>query len=475
MVLWLNLIGGEVTGVQIEHLTAEEISRFDNTCQDWLELTRATKRVNHAETEDAVRAIYKMLKHPAPVVFWCQSPWQMWMMPAIMQLMMRREGLWDHRASLIDKADPGLWRSLWTDIDSQFGFRHYAHLKSFSARRQKDFSPEFEDLYKTIARPDPTNSFSALSMSPGAKFRGLLNSCFNKDVAPVIRNRFDSQYRSRLNVMVGTRLAGELIGMPISMVELLLHEPGEIPLQDLSLSAQLCAQDYVDSLDLDVEAGEHIDSLGRVVNWWWGAWSSVWLPVEEFALQYPDCQAPEFAANLAIWCRLARSATAFSFCREICFVCDRPTEIHFDDAGRLHGENGPAIAFSDGFELYAWNGVTIPKHVVETPEENMVAAIQGEPNAEVRRVMIERYGAGRFIAKASAQIIDSNRLGTLYRCPMNDDEPLVMIKLVNRTAEQDGSFKEYFLRVPPEIITARAAVAWTFGMNADEYDPDLET
>jgi hypothetical protein len=477
MVLWLKCDSREnyLTGVKVEHLTAEEIGGFDKTCQDWLDLAQSTDRVYRIEAEDAIKALYKLLKKPAPVIFWCQSPWQMWMMPAVMQLMMRRDDLWEHKAALTDRAEPGLWQSLLTEICAQFSFRHYAYFKSYGARRQKDFSPEFEDLYKSIARPDSTNSFSALSASPEPKFRGLLNSCFDKDNAPVIRNRFDSQFRSRLNITAGSRMAGELIGMSIPTAELLLGQPLEFPLQDASLFAQLFAQDLFELLNTDIEHFEHLDSLGRVVNWWWGPWSSVWLAVEEFALQYPDCQAPELAADLAVWCRLARSATAFAFCREVCFVCERPTQIHFDHASRLHSENGPAIKFSDGFELHSWSGVTISKQVAETPEELMFAAIQAETNAEVRRVMIERYGVARFISRASAQIIESDRFGTLYRYYMNDDEHLVMVKVTNGTPQSDGTFKEYFLRVPPEITTARAAVAWTFGMESDEYNPEIET
>jgi hypothetical protein len=464
-----------LTGVRIEQLTAEEISRFDKTCQEWLELARSTERVDRAKTEDAIKDLYKQLKHPAPVIFWCQSPWQMWMMPAIMQVMLRCTRLWELKDGLASTAESELWRSLWAEIGSQFSFRHYAHFKSFCARRQKDFSPEFEDLYESIARPDSTNSLSILSSSPEGKFPGLLNACFSKEVAPFIRNKFDSQFRSRLNRTAGLRIARELIGMSIPMAELLLGQHLNFPLQDHSLSAQLYRQKFFNLLNTDIEKCEHLDSLGRVVNWWWGPWSSVWFPVEEFALQFPDCQAPELATELAVWCRLARSATAFSFCREVCFVCERPVEIHFDDASRLHSEKGPAVVFSDGFQVYSWNGVTVPKHVAETPDDTMLAAIQLESNAEVRRVMVERYGAGRFISKMSAQIIDSDRYGTLYRYHMNEDESLVMVKIVNRTAEPNGTFKEYFLRVPPDIRTARAAVAWTFGMEPDEYDPGVET
>ena len=43
------------------------------------------------------------------------------------------------------------------------------------------------------------------------------------------------------------------------------------------------------------------------------------------------------------------------------------------------------------------------------------------------------------------------------------------------TPEPDGSYKWYCLRVPPEVTTAREAIAWTFGVPEQEYEPDKET
>jgi uncharacterized protein DUF6745 len=50
-----------------------------------------------------------------------------------------------------------------------------------------------------------------------------------------------------------------------------------------------------------------------------------------------------------------------------------------------------------------------------------------------------------------------------------------MVEVRNSTPEPDGSHKRYWLRVPPEVHTAREAVAWTFGLSADSYQPVIET
>jgi hypothetical protein len=68
-----------------------------------------------------------------------------------------------------------------------------------------------------------------------------------------------------------------------------------------------------------------------------------------------------------------------------------------------------------------------------------------------------------------AKKLAEDEFGELYQTEITGDEPICMIKLVNSTPGPDGEFKNYWLRVPPDMKTARQAVAWTFGMTPDEY------
>ena len=89
--------------------------------------------------------------------------------------------------------------------------------------------------------------------------------------------------------------------------------------------------------------------------------------------------------------------------------------------------------------------------------------------------MVTQYGAARYLVESGAVEIHQDRFGILYRSVLDRFESLHMVKVKNSTMEPDGTFKEYFLRVPPDIVTAKAAVAWTFGMSAEEYEPDEES
>lgn len=141
-----------------------------------------------------------------------------------------------------------------------------------------------------------------------------------------------------------------------------------------------------------------------------------------------------------------------------------------------HGEvTGHAHRIKDGWGIYAWHGVRIPEYIILKPESISIQKIEDEKNTEIRRVMITRYGQEKYLLDSNAKKIHSDDYGILYKKEIPDDEPLLMVKVVNSTPEPDGTFKDYFLRVPPNIKTAREAVAWTFDEKSEEYLLTKET
>jgi hypothetical protein len=161
---------------------------------------------------------------------------------------------------------------------------------------------------------------------------------------------------------------------------------------------------------------------------------------------------------------------------KFCIVSDFPEELNTDEQGRPHSESGPSYVWPDGWTLYHWHGIRVTRQIIEKMESITVADIKQEPNLEVRRVMLDRYGIKRFLIDSDAREIHRDECGVLYSQMIHPAlEPIVMVKVVNSTAEPDGTYKDYFLRVPPHLRTAKAAVAWTFGVERDQYQPLVQT
>lgn len=102
-------------------------------------------------------------------------------------------------------------------------------------------------------------------------------------------------------------------------------------------------------------------------------------------------------------------------------------------------------------------------------------------NVLARKEAIDRIGFQTFIKKGIAEVINSHpEYGTLYRLPGEiPAEPMILLKVVNSTPEPDGSFSDYFLRVPPDQTDVREALKWTFNGNQalgnQPYEPLVET
>ena len=74
---------------------------------------------------------------------------------------------------------------------------------------------------------------------------------------------------------------------------------------------------------------------------------------------------------------------------------------------------------------------------------------------------------------ANGELVSQDDYGKLWRLRVAGDEDLVMVELVNSTAEPDGTRKIYLERVPPTMRTAREAIAWQCGTDDDPLDPAL--
>lgn len=200
----------------------------------------------------------------------------------------------------------------------------------------------------------------------------------------------------------------------------------------------------------------------------YGAMDAGWLATYDYLWHekgHRECRSLEGLMRLAEVCGWWAPYT------EHCIFQDRPEYFRLDDQLRLHSEDGMAVRYYDGNGVYAWHGVRLPKDPVAVT----VADIEAESNVEVRRSMMEAFGVGEYVAQTGAQKIAEDDFGTLWRKDMPGDEAIAMVEVVNSTLNDDGTTKTYFLRVPPDMQTAREAVAWTFNKKSDEYLPELET
>lgn len=144
-------------------------------------------------------------------------------------------------------------------------------------------------------------------------------------------------------------------------------------------------------------------------------------------------------------------------------VYERPVEIKFDEQGRLHSEAGPAILYRDGFSVYAWHGVRIPKGWIEDSPPSPADALRWD-NMEQRRAACEIIGWDNILDLLDAKVIDEDKdpmIGTLVEVDIPDIGREKFIRVLC------GTGRSFALPVPPEMTTALEANAWTYDLDGD--------
>lgn len=160
-----------------------------------------------------------------------------------------------------------------------------------------------------------------------------------------------------------------------------------------------------------------------------------------------------------------------------------------DSEGKLHAMNEPAyqsataeIWFQNGkrhgvcqdvfgSKCYYYEGALVPPKYFTRPEDLTLQEILDNPNTEVKRVGLKIYGLDRVEEDKAYKLIDEDAAGqTLFK--IGD---FMYIKVINGTPEPDGTYKKYFLCVPPTMTKFKEAVAWTFYETASTYKPVHET
>ena len=171
---------------------------------------------------------------------------------------------------------------------------------------------------------------------------------------------------------------------------------------------------------------------------------------------------------------LAKSCGWIIPSKERCVASDKPIVCELDHTNVIHNESGPAIAYADGLEIYAFHGTVVPKSwIVDTPD---VKEVLTESNVEVRAAGMEILGWVNLLDHLGAKLIDKDDdplIGALYSVKLPDLEGRHLI--VKYTCPRNGVMGQ---PVPDEnhlngekITTILGAKAWLAESTLSEYMP----
>jgi hypothetical protein len=157
--------------------------------------------------------------------------------------------------------------------------------------------------------------------------------------------------------------------------------------------------------------------------------------------------------------------------QNVLVISDRPKSIKRDNNGRLHNEAGPSMEYRDGWSLYHWHGVAIPKEWVTDKKPTAKEALTWK-NIEQRRAACEIVGWNNVLSELNAKVIDADgdpEIGTLLEADIPDSGKERFLQVIC------GTKRQFVLPVPRDMKTAIEANAWTFGLDVKDFTKPLRT
>jgi len=441
---------------KLTKLTPSQTKHLAASYEEWLSVGRCTEPADRPAMETAVRAMYAEIGQPPPAVVWLDSPLAgvcgSWFLSNLLKTLRNdanqlgdqlRDQLRDQlggqlRGQLGDQLrgqlGDQLWDQLWGQLGGQLGDQLRDQLRGQLRDQLRD------QLWGQL----------------GGQLRGQLGDQLRDQLWGQLGDQLRGQLGGQLRGQLGGQLRGQLGGQ---LRDQLRGQLGD------QLWDQLWGQ-------LGGQLGDQLrDQLAQC---WWAQHEAAWIafylwPETNLAVNYKE----QVSRRLALWETTARSSSWWWPMIGLVVLTERPSNVSVDGEGRLHDERGPALGYRDGWGVWSIHGVRVTPKIVEHPESLTVQEIRDEPNVEVRRVMLERFGADRFMAESNAELIGEDDWGKLWRIPDAPDEPdgkpLVLVEMLNSTPEPDGSVRTYYERAHPDVQTPLAALAWQANMSESEY------
>jgi hypothetical protein len=178
------------------------------------------------------------------------------------------------------------------------------------------------------------------------------------------------------------------------------------------------------------------------------------------------------AVQLELWSEVMRSCGWLWPFQHICLISERPAAIHWDAQERLHHPSEASLRYRDGFQLFFWHGTRVPEEWITNPRQLDPRKALDWRSLEERLAAAEIIGWTRVIELLGPRTIDRDpdrAVGELLEVTLPQVGPARFLRV------RCGTGREFVLRVPPHVSTARQANSWTYGLESEDYQLEART
>ena len=319
-----------------------------------------------------------------------------------------------------------------------------------------------EKIAPVVILDSPTQCWIAVCMM--ANLKNLSDSQVQSQVQSQVESQVSSQVYSQVRSQVESQVYSQVYSQVESQVSSQVRSQVSSQVR-WQVRSQVESQVY-SQVRSQVESQVYSQVYSQVE-------SQVSSQIKDFIYPYFDCQFwagwfsfYEFLKNeVGVSFTNEKEYNAFKDCQkygmafpldELCIVCQPPTIIKKNSDG-LHCTDGPALSYNGDNEIYALNGVSMPKEYVLTAEENITAEmVMKETNVEIRRELLRKVGIERILNDLPHKVLDTVGNYELYSLDLSDE--LKNCKYLKMTNPSVGCF--HLEGIEPSINTVEEALKW---------------
>ena len=212
-----------------------------------------------------------------------------------------------------------------------------------------------------------------------------------------------------------------------------------------------------DSVGASVGASVRASVRASVGDSGYGQQDANWLAFYDYFKQV--CSLDEITQRLAGMWLLSQSAGWWLPHKNMFWVSERHNLLNRNTSGQLHCDDGPALAYPDGWRIWAINGLRVDQQIVMSPHTQTIPQIDGEQNNDVRSIRINRFGWPRYLSESGSDCRDERAndiegtMEALYRTKAGDQRLVVTCP----------TGRLFALGVPSDVATCEQAQHWLAG------------
>ena len=446
---------------KIESLTEAQIAQLPIYRDKWLKIGLSTDPLDFEAAKAAAMKCYKLAGLEAPKYFYrFQSPYS----AAIGATMLKhRDQVWAQVGAQVgDQVGDQVWAQVWDQVGAQVGAQVWDQVRAqvgdqvWAQVGDQVGAQVGAQVWDQVRAQVGDQVWAQVWAQVGAQVGDQVRAQVGDQVWAQVGDQVGAQVGDQVRAQVGDQVGDQVWAQVGAQV---WDQVGD------QVGDQVWAQVWDQVRDqVWAQVGDQVgDQVWAQV---YGAHDASWLGFYDFfksSLNLKNLTPIEGLTDLAKHCGW------WAPYRGAVILQDRPSKILFDDQKRLHCEDGPAILYPDGFAIYSWHGVRYPQEWQENPLSPEKALKWG--NLEQRRVACEMIGWHNILNKLNAVTIDKSTplIGELLEVQIPDIGSEKFLRV------HCGTGREFALPVPPEMRTAHQANAWTYGLNTEDYHPEVRT